>query len=442
MKTQLIFFSSLFIAFCFTSLNIRLQAQCNSFLNVTAIKSGVRIGDLDISGNKITVEGIFNRTQTYDLTFSGGEIVSKHQDPTNVNYLLRPNSASITTTMGFFRVDAPCNIELNKTYHIAMVYDGSTLKFYRNGFLMKQVSATGNLVTNNYITTIGTTADLTTIYPSDFLGYINEVRIWSSARTQEEIKSTMNTPLVNPSSLTDLKAYYIFNSLTNLQGNSNWNGTLINNASISTTNPSCSGFNIDSCGLNVTLPIKLNDFNVNLLTDSVSKISFSVFNSNEASLFEIETSHDGISYSSLAKQTPQNTQQLTSYFYNHNFKGQKNLKSIFYRIRIIDKLGKLEFSNVLKLEMKKGFQSNTNSSTIFPNPVNNTLIVTLDVAKKTNVKFRVIDITGKEILSQQQMINAGKTVININEIGSLQPGSYVLQIVSENSIENKKFLKL
>ncbi|MBK7289578.1 MAG: hypothetical protein IPI78_04630 [Chitinophagaceae bacterium] len=97
-----------------------------------------RIGDLDIPGNRITIEANINRTQPY-LPGGGnnteGDVVSKHTDPTNVNYLLRPNHAYITTTNGFFGTPDICDIEVNKNYHIAMVYDGATLKFYRNGFL-------------------------------------------------------------------------------------------------------------------------------------------------------------------------------------------------------------------------------------------------------------------------------------------------------------------
>ncbi|MFY7887251.1 MAG: LamG-like jellyroll fold domain-containing protein, partial [Dolichospermum sp.] len=144
---------------------------------------------------------------------------------------------------------APCDFNLNTTYHVAMVYDGSTLKFYRNGFLLKQINATGNLLTNNFTTKIGTTADLTTIHPTDFIGQINEVRIWTVARTAQQIKSFVNTSLPSPSTQVGLQAYYIFNSLNNLEGNTAWNATIIGNASINSTNPTCSTFSADSCSV-------------------------------------------------------------------------------------------------------------------------------------------------------------------------------------------------
>ena len=66
----------------------------NNWLNVKDASSVFRAGDIDITGNKLTVEAFFNRTQTSN----SGNIVSKHKDSKDVNYLLRPNRAEITTT--------------------------------------------------------------------------------------------------------------------------------------------------------------------------------------------------------------------------------------------------------------------------------------------------------------------------------------------------------
>ena len=84
-----------------------------------------------------------------------GDVVSKHRDPTDANYLLRPNSGEITTTTGYYKTPDIADIQLNETYHIAMVYDGDSLKFYRNGCLMSEIKATGDLIQNSWETSIG-----------------------------------------------------------------------------------------------------------------------------------------------------------------------------------------------------------------------------------------------------------------------------------------------
>ncbi|MFI5192473.1 MAG: gliding motility-associated C-terminal domain-containing protein, partial [Chitinophagales bacterium] len=169
-----------------------------------------------------------------------GDVVSKHDNPGDVNYLLRPNHAYITTTNGFFGTPDVCDIQLNKTYHIAMVYDGVTLKFYRNGFLMSQVAATGTLFQNAWQTRIG--FYFSQFYNENFIGYINEVRIWNVARTQAQIQAYMNSALPSPATQLGLLAYYTFDDLLNKQGNPAWNGTLGGSAAINQTNPTCASF--------------------------------------------------------------------------------------------------------------------------------------------------------------------------------------------------------
>jgi gliding motility-associated-like protein len=238
------------------------NTTCEDWLKVNADYSGVTVGDLNITGNQVTIEAKFNRilpdqgpAEVYQ-----GDIVSKHNNPTDANYLLRPDDAEITTSNGYFRTPDICDIDTGKTYYVAMVYDGDTLRFFRNGFLMSKVAASGNLVQNNWITTIGSLASgEATTYPEYLAGYINEVRVWNIARTQSELQTYMNTSLPNPTTQAGLLAYYQFNSLTNLQGNAAWNGTIKGNASINQANPSCAGFVADSCNIISVNPVNVID---------------------------------------------------------------------------------------------------------------------------------------------------------------------------------------
>ncbi|MGN6213146.1 LamG-like jellyroll fold domain-containing protein [Parafilimonas sp.] len=230
------------------------KQPCSNWLKINKDISGVQIDDLDVSGNKLTVEALINRTTAYPELYDGGDVVSKHDNRGDANYLLRPTVAQITTSNGFFETKRACPIELNKTYHIAMVYDGKTLKFYRNGFLMDEVPASGNLHQNNWLTKIGTTANAASPYPADFIGYINEVRVWKVARSQADIKQYMNRSLPNPAAQTGLLAYYTFDDLKNKQGNAKWNGKIIGDAKINQTNPECASFIADSCNVK---PVKV-----------------------------------------------------------------------------------------------------------------------------------------------------------------------------------------
>ncbi|MBL7703559.1 MAG: gliding motility-associated C-terminal domain-containing protein [Ferruginibacter sp.] len=223
-----------------------IQTPCNNWLNTPVPNSNARIGDLDISGNQLTIEASFNRTGAVNPVGGYGFLISKHTNSNDINYAMWPEGCSIRTTSGQFFAQENCSFQLNKTYHVAMVYDGVSLKYYRNGFLHSQTPAAGNLVLNDLITTIGQNVPegASTIYP--FIGNINEVRIWNVARSQAQLQTYMNNSLPNPTTIPGLLGYYTFDNLLNKQGNPAWNAALNGGASINATNPNCT-FTADSC---------------------------------------------------------------------------------------------------------------------------------------------------------------------------------------------------
>ena len=224
-------------------------SSCTNWLRTQAVGQSVTVGDLDVSGNQMTIEANFNCSSfPINRPDKWEDIVSKHSNTTDANYVLRMDLAAITTTTGHYLLSPSCdNLVLNKTFHVALVYDGATLKFYRNGFLMGQMPAPGNLILNNWLTTIGDYA-VNNPVGTNFLGYINEVRIWNVARTQSQLQTYMNASLPNPATTPGLLGYYTFENLLNKQGNAAYNGTLNGGATINNTNPNCV-FVADSCRL-------------------------------------------------------------------------------------------------------------------------------------------------------------------------------------------------
>ena len=237
----------LFLILLNSALHPSFAKTCSNWFNNPTVGSFISVVDLDIPENKITLEATINGTApyvTFETDYTEGDVVSRHNSHNDANYYLSPNGAFITTSDGFFFTPAVCGIELNKTYHLAMVYDGSLLKFYKNGFLLSQVTATGNLFQNNWNKKFGLYDP--SFWKTQFIGYINEIRIWNVARSQTQLRTYMNTSLPIPASQTGLQAYYTFDNLINKQGNNVFNGTLNGNAAFSQTNTSCSLI-ADSC---------------------------------------------------------------------------------------------------------------------------------------------------------------------------------------------------
>ncbi len=196
----------------------------------------VDIGDLDIAGSQITVEALISTNQPeQNSTYN---IVSKHRFYADDNYLLRAGSFQITTSAGFISLENPILLCPDTVYHVAGTYDGDSVRYFVNGIQVASVQWTGDLVLNDYSTSIGNRS----LDPTEqYHGYIDEVRIWNIARNQEDIYSNMyNIP--NPAQVTGLQAYYQFEgNYLNIQGNSLWNGVAIGSDFSFSANPYFNG---------------------------------------------------------------------------------------------------------------------------------------------------------------------------------------------------------
>ena len=81
----------------------------------------------------------------------------------------------------------------------------------------------------------------------------------------------------------------------------------------------------------------------------------------------------------------------------------------------------------------------TAKSTIYPNPINNKVIVTLPASSSSNVIADIIDYRGSIVWSHKKLQLRNKKVeININ---NLQVGTYLLRILDKGNVYTTKFLK-
>ena len=92
--------------------------------------------------------------------------------------------------------------------HVAGTWDGSTLKIYVNGVEEASMPWSNTVDGSNNDVLIGKYYGGSS---QNFDGSIDEVRIWSVARTEQEIRDNMYKELENPASIPNLVAYYQFN---------------------------------------------------------------------------------------------------------------------------------------------------------------------------------------------------------------------------------------
>lgn len=109
----------------------------------------------------------------------------------------------------------PFPIEIGKWYHVAGVWSNAQVSLFVNGRLMGLANTEATLhQATGHLPTIGAYCNGLGEREKFFKGIIDEVRIWNSARTQEQIQETMNQPLENPELLENLVGYWNFDDGT------------------------------------------------------------------------------------------------------------------------------------------------------------------------------------------------------------------------------------
>ena len=88
-------------------------------------------------------------------------------------------------------VGAGSRIPLNTWSHLAATYDGSSLRIYVNGAIAGTKQVSTPIATTNNALSIGGDA----IYGQDFVGRIDEVRVYNVALAAAQIQADMNTPI-------------------------------------------------------------------------------------------------------------------------------------------------------------------------------------------------------------------------------------------------------
>ena len=109
----------------------------------------------------------------------------------------------------------------------------------------------------------------------------------------------------------------------------------------------------------------------------------------------------------------------------------------YYRLKMLDIDGKFTYSSVVlvKKDAKK-----INGIAINPNPVTSGFTtVRFTSARPTAVDLKVVDISGKVQLQQTMKAVEGNNSLSVNNLDKLQPGIYLLQMVSEGESSVIKF---
>jgi chitodextrinase len=173
------------------------EGKYDNTLDFDGTNDSVDIGNWSISGSALTISAWVNAD---DWKANDVRILSKASDSTEQghtwmisdsdSYLrFRLKTDGTTDTL----IASSTTLPTNEWVHIAAVYDGSTMKLYQDGTEVGSMAKTGTLDQNTQPITIGMNPDGTG--SNHFDGTIDDLRIYNTALTQQEIQDDMDNPL-------------------------------------------------------------------------------------------------------------------------------------------------------------------------------------------------------------------------------------------------------
>ncbi len=163
-------------------------------LSFNGTSSWVTVADataLDLTTG-VTLEAWVNPT-----TVSGWRTVILKEAPSGLAYSLYANdnapwpAATINTGAIDRTVPGTTQVPLNVWTHLAMTYDGASLRLYFNGVQAGVLASTGSMITSTGALRIGGNA----AWGEHFAGIIDDVRVYNRALTASEITQDMNRPV-------------------------------------------------------------------------------------------------------------------------------------------------------------------------------------------------------------------------------------------------------
>ena len=184
-------------------------------------------------------------------------------------------------------------------------------------------------------------------------------------------------------------------------------------------------------------PVTLTKFSAHAKGNGVS-IDWSTSQELNNDYFQVERSADGNSnWSVVATVNGAGNSQVAK---KYNAFDASPLAGVnYYRLNQVDNDGKSAYSKTVAVKI----QSQKTAISVLANPFYNTLTINVISPTSEMVTARLIDVTGKQIASQNWSVNTGTSTKDFNNLSGLRHGMYILSIVNNSGevLFNSKVIK-
>jgi hypothetical protein len=165
----------------------------------------INVGMLDVAGEELTLTGWVQADNLANCTYRDCRILSKATGTATQDHYwmistikvgsetrlrFRLKAGGVTSTL----VATSGNLVNDELFHVAAVYDGHTMRLYKNGIEIGSLAKTGAIETNN-TTELWIGANPTVANARPWNGLISDVRVYQTALTALEVNAMMDDDL-------------------------------------------------------------------------------------------------------------------------------------------------------------------------------------------------------------------------------------------------------
>ncbi len=189
---------------------------------------------------------------------------------------------------------------------------------------------------------------------------------------------------------------------------------------------------------NIPLPLKLVSFTAQLKPVNKADLAWTTVFEENVNRFVIQKSQDGTNFTNIGTVKATGfSSNVVNYNFTDDLELNPSLNIIYYRLQSIDNDGKFEYSEIRILKLSNTSQLNI---TVFPNPVNNDLRVTIPAYwQNKKVKYEVALTNGQVVKTIEKMRSNQTEVFDLSHLSS---GVYIIKATSNGVSVIQKVLKL
>lgn len=160
---------------------------------------------------------------------------------------------------------------------------------------------------------------------------------------------------------------------------------------------------------------------------SKNRLEWVTASENEMNYFEIQRSADAENFVSIGRMKAMNSKNIEFTYVFNDDSPEEGIN--YYRLKQVDLNGKLEYSEVISIQM--GNNERISVKNIYPNPTNGQLNVDIYSETETVLKLTLTDLLGKTIYEKKIETTKGLNVISISE-ERVPKGMFFVNITSES----------